>query len=53
MKKGKEIKVKVVYSEGFRKRITESCLQVLERREAMENLKGATTTCMQKSASQS
>lgn len=49
----KEIKVEITFSAGYEERFTRACLEALEHREAMENLKGATTTCMQKSASQS
>lgn len=41
-----EIKVKVEFSEGYEKRFTEACLEVLKRREAMKELKGG-TKCMQ------
>lgn len=40
MKKEKEIKVKVVYEEGYETRFTECCLAILRRkREAQENKK--------------
>ena len=31
--KEKDIKVKVTYTEGYKKRFTEACLEVLKRRE--------------------
>lgn len=41
-----EIKVKVTFSEGYEKRFTKACLEVLKRRETMKELKGG-TKCMQ------
>lgn len=37
----KEIKVKVTFTEGYEKRFTQACLDVLKRREKSENTRCA------------
>jgi len=41
MRKDKEIKVEVIYEEGYEKRFTDCCLAILRRkRDVQENKKG-------------
>lgn len=35
----KEIKVKVTYSEGYQKRFTQACLNVIKKREQKESVR--------------